>query len=57
MLAAIMVGCFAGENLYSADNTYAITPGQIVAVSKENIGQAQPAQPISEPANDTDVNF
>lgn len=46
-----------GEVQKVADNTYAITPGQIVAVSKENIGQGQSAQPVSEPANDSEVNY
>ncbi len=45
-----------GEVQKVADNTYAITPGQIVAVSRENIGQPAPAS--AEPVqNDGDIVF
>ncbi len=46
-----------GEVQKIADNTYAITPGQIVAVSKEAIGQPTSAATEAPAANDAEVNF
>ncbi len=45
-----------GEVQKVADNTYAITPGQIVAVSKENIGQPE-AAPAEASQNNGELSF
>lgn len=46
-----------GEVSKVAENTYAITPGQIVAVSKESVGQPQQTAQTEPAQNDGEINF